>query len=115
MIELSAIEDLRTVRLSEMMARKLPKLLRHADAAGQDSLLVLESEDYQLTNIPVVVAGLEQAAREVERLPTWIVVVDRFTMVHLVFCESHWVLDRSLSTDAIFAQLKRQAPEEGNA
>ena len=67
------LEERRRERLSVALGKKLPKIAA-AEVDGHQGVLVLESEDIQLSNSRDIRAALLAAAAEVEDpLPSWIV------------------------------------------
>ena len=90
------LEELRRERLSVALRKKLPKIAA-AEVEGHQGVLVLESEDIQLSNSIDIRAALLAAAAEVEDpLPSWIVCweqVGESAFVSTLRSDGEWIGD----------------------
>lgn len=74
----SDLEERRRERLAVALRKKLPKLTTAA-AVGHQGVLVIESDDIQLSNFVDIRAALHDAAADAEDpLPSWIVLWEQF-------------------------------------
>lgn len=72
------LEERRLARASRAFADKLPKLLS-ARTGGREALLILESNDIQLSNAWTIAEAVQKAAGGFADLPEWIVLVESET------------------------------------
>lgn len=72
------LEERRLTRVSRALADKLSKLLT-ARSGGREALLVLESNDIQLSNAWSIAEAVRESAGGFAELPEWIVLVESET------------------------------------
>lgn len=90
------LEERRRERLSVALRKKLPKITA-AEAEGHQGVLVIESDDIQLSNFVDIRAALLAAAEKVDDpLPSWIVCWEQAgesAFVSTFRCEGKWIDD----------------------
>lgn len=90
------LEERRRQRLVVALRKKLPKIAA-AEAEGHQGVLVIESDDIQLSNcVDILVALLAAAAVVEDPLPTWIVCweqVGESAFVSTLRSDGEWIGD----------------------